>query len=621
MVNLLILILITCFQSMWGLDLNVDVSASVESSKAFAQFPITGLITITHPSKEAVDPSSFEMNGAPLKTELIKTVSLPEGLQISFYQFELPGQPAGNYTLPEIQVHVGKEEFKTMPTPYTILEPIKGSQKNSKIRLEASIEAPEPLYPGQSFRVIYKYYYVGNIVLSKEILPLLDLSGFQKVGDKQINDSQEGNWMVSEITQTYKAVKAGKSSVPPSVAEGYAYEGDVPLQPMLHVETKPMEIVVTDFPEKGKPGSFLGAAGEFTFETELKGGSEVEQESLVELLAKVSSKDKATLDTVRGIYLKQPELTSLFRLSDLPLVGETEGTTKIFKIQLYPLSSAIKQIPSIEFSYFDPQKQEYIRLYSHPIPLKVKGFSAVPEKTFKNEKIFLKIVSLHPTKPLGTNDKAYEYYIQGDKSDQLKERSEAFNQALSLYLDQPKSAQLFYNIGNTLAQLEEYPQALLYYYKALDLEPRDQNLRDNILTVSHQLNLPKPTFQWLSLKEIWRSYIFGLLGLCLFGLLYWWSACKITLRVALLFASISIFFASLVIYRQYFAPVYAVVVDASLISISPEKNSIAVSSKPLLPGQQVMVLDLLDEGKWLKISSNDGTVGFVSSENAMMVEE
>ena len=59
-----------------------------------------------------------------------------------------------------------------------------------------------------------------------------------------------------------------------------------------------------------------------------------------------------------------------------------------------------------------------------------------------------------------------------------------FNQALELYLEASQqegtSSELFYNIGNTYYKLDKKGKAILYYERALLLDPNNSNARDNL---------------------------------------------------------------------------------------------------------------------------------------------
>ena len=67
----------------------------------------------------------------------------------------------------------------------------------------------------------------------------------------------------------------------------------------------------------------------------------------------------------------QPGFSGLFKTSDLPAVGKVVNKTKTFQVEIYPLFTAIKTVPPIEFSFFDPVKEKYESILSPGIPIKI----------------------------------------------------------------------------------------------------------------------------------------------------------------------------------------------------------------------------------------------------------
>ena len=66
---------------------------------------------------------------------------------------------------------------------------------------------------------------------------------------------------------------------------------------------------------------------------------------------------------------------------DDPLAGEIGGRTKSFTQTLRARSDRVERIPPIPFTYFDPERGEYVTLHSAPVPLVVAPAAAM-SRTF-----------------------------------------------------------------------------------------------------------------------------------------------------------------------------------------------------------------------------------------------
>ncbi|MBA3958107.1 MAG: BatD family protein [Parachlamydiaceae bacterium] len=392
-----------CFSfSIVAAEQDIRVSATVDEGKAAENAPVIGTITVTHPIKDAIDPASFTIAGKPLSVEQIKTVPISSDLEVVIFQFQLPGQEKGLYVLPDIEVSIAGKKYHTVNTTYEVVTPQKASRSTptrsaqpiqnqarhsiaqksvqnvpGKLLLKAEIVSLPPTYPGQRVKMIYRFYFTGNIELTAESLPLLDAKGLEKVGDKVIRDYQENEWAVQEISQEYQAAAPGTFNFPASSAEGYTYNEDPVskkrsyIEPKLYSEVTAMSLTVTPFPAVGKPSDFQGAIGVFTFTTSLLTSPKTEVESKMQLALNIFSRE-AVLATIPAPNIRnQPGIQGLFRLGDLPPVGTIKDNTKQFVIDLYPLSTSVTEIPSIAFSFFDPLANRYDTVHSDPIPIQV----------------------------------------------------------------------------------------------------------------------------------------------------------------------------------------------------------------------------------------------------------
>lgn len=224
-------------------------------------------------------------------------------------------------------------------------------------------------------------------------------------------------------------------------------------------------------------------------------------------------------------------------------------------------------------------------------------------------------------------------YRLGEVAKTVAARKQAFNEALRIYQELEQeyhptfgNGRLYYNIGNTYFQLEEYPWAILNYLRAQTLMPRDEKATSNLAIAQRKLSLEKadsdsknvsrlPFFRsYLSLPE--RLQVFFLLSLLALGFtsaVIWFPKpwLKRGMWVSLFLAGI--FLVSLA-YTQYFSPLRAVLVQSSDLYRDGGRQYAKVGDTPLPAGVQVEVIDSLPNGKWLKIVSPKGDPGFVPRE-------
>lgn len=385
--------------------LAVQVSADIET-EAYENEILKGTISITHQKDESVDTNSFSLNKKNLPVELLKEVQISPGnpLTLSLYRFHLPAQPQGLYALPSISVRVGGKVYQSPMSSYTVItkkessatapsssslpsptqeisSPPATSPTTSQtpstpvLRMEARVSGKDSLYPGQRTTLTYLYYFSGNIALTKEVLPLLDAEGFVKIGEKEIKNSSQGSLSVQEISQQVEAVKPGIYTLGPSLIEGRAYTEETPGNPSyssgkLSAEAPPVKITVNPFPKENQPASFNGAVGHYSFAASLLSSPKVTEGDEMSLALKISG--TGNLKNVQAPNLCcQPGYSGFFRLSDLPPSEEIKGDTKTIVVKLQPLNSFIHALPSIEFSFFDPDTASYTTQYSEPIPIQV----------------------------------------------------------------------------------------------------------------------------------------------------------------------------------------------------------------------------------------------------------
>lgn len=219
-------------------------------------------------------------------------------------------------------------------------------------------------------------------------------------------------------------------------------------------------------------------------------------------------------------------------------------------------------------------------------------------------------------------------YAAGEKAPTITQRKEAFNQALTLYTkiegntSSNNNGKVYFDIANTYFQLEEYPMAILYYYRALALRPGDEKVRQNLTITLNKLGLAGPSkpsiFDQLfffhtqySLPE--RLQLFFIFGLALLGCAsaYIWQPQRWLKHAMLVLGTLCTLFLLSACYTRYFSSIEGVMIHTTSLYRDAGEQYSKVSEKPVLPGAKVKVLEVLQNGAWLKILTPTDEVGYI----------
>lgn len=255
------------------------------------------------------------------------------------------------------------------------LAPLSATEGAPHLSLEAKIEGPQRLYPGQQTDLVYRIAYNYHTDLTHSHFPLLSPLPLQRIGEVQIAEWEEGEMAIQEITQRVQARgEEGTISLGPSTIEGYAYrlteKGEKEVIPSLLSATAPsIEIEIIPFPSAHRPPSFNGALGYMTAELSLLSSPVIEVGTPFRLKLCIQG-----LSHPEQFHLPpfgyQPGFPGFFALQSPALRVKEEKDNVTFWIEARPLLSLVWEIPSIELSSFDVTTGEYVICHTNPIPLK-----------------------------------------------------------------------------------------------------------------------------------------------------------------------------------------------------------------------------------------------------------
>jgi len=392
-------VLLLCVMSFLGAAEDVTVTAGVNSKKLSPSTPIEVRVTVSGPSGMKVDPSNFLYEGQSIKVETLgqqtqRSTTILNGkkeeknTEIKNYRFELPGKEEGAYPLGTISVEINGATYNSAPTTYQIS---KGVVSESGLSFEVNYKAADPLYPGETAKVTYRFYYRSSgIELTKEQLAFFQMPGFRAVGEKQFKTSTTPKGYVQEVTQEFEAIKPGSYEVEESIVEGYGYQLDlfgqpVPLGPKMRATAPGRTIVITAFPKEGQPKGFTGAIGPFQIKAEQLGKSSLRVGDKVVLRIQIAGED------LKNIQLpplnQQKGFKNIFRMSDIPPVKVDKDAVAQFDVEMRPLVSGKVTIPSISFPYFDKETKSYKTVATDPISLEVLPGPTVEDQKNAQKKI------------------------------------------------------------------------------------------------------------------------------------------------------------------------------------------------------------------------------------------
>lgn len=358
------------------------VTAEIEPNIHTEEKQLEGKISIVREAAQKVDERTFQLGNHPLTVQFLYDSMLSadehtlypdfgKDAVVSLYRFLIPSQPKGLYILPEVSVEISGVRYRSIPSSYEVTT----EQAGASLHLEGGLEGSQPLYPGQRAQFFYRITYNQATELNREQLPLLDATGFEKIGGKQVKDFESGGFMIEEIHQEVRAISPGSYHFDGSLIEGRAFR-DGPNgqriygETLLSSEMPPVTVDVKPFPKKNQPLSFTGAMGTLNLDVQLLSSPQVAVGDTLQLSIKLTgSNDPESLKLPQ--LACQPGFAGFFDIEDFPPAEKMDGTTKEFIVLLRPLSPHITHIPAVQFAVFEPAMQYYQILKGPEIPITV----------------------------------------------------------------------------------------------------------------------------------------------------------------------------------------------------------------------------------------------------------
>lgn len=328
--------------------------------------------------------------------------------QSTTISFVISAKKEGKITIgPASVIANGNQKLETAPI---VIEVTKGNTQAAQGNNPA--ESPDQFASEISNEDLFvrtflsktKCYIGEQITVTQKVYSRVDLRGFQNIkfppyngfwsqqeeGNKQINLQQEVlngiTYYVAEYNKVYLfPQRSGSISIEPvelecivrratqrqprNIFEQFFGAGgyeDVAIK----VKSKAVKVEVKELPAEGKPEGFTGAVGNFSYKTELS-KEQVKANDAVNIKLTVTGKGNIAL-----LEAPKAELPESFETYD-PKINETVKTNggvsgnKTFDYLVIPREKGEFIINGINFSFFDPEKKQYVKLPSTDMKLTV----------------------------------------------------------------------------------------------------------------------------------------------------------------------------------------------------------------------------------------------------------
>lgn len=250
-----------------------------------------------------------------------------------------------------------------------------------------------------------KAYLGEQITVTHKVYTRYQLRGFQDIkfpdyrgfwaqdipGNQQIqvvNENVDGvNYQVGELKRTYLfGQRSGKLEIEPMTIEcvvrkqsnrrprdvfeqffGGGYEDAT-----YTVKSKPVIIDVLPLPEANKPPDFSGAVGSYSFNAQLS-KDKVKANEAINLI--ITLNGKGNIKLVEPLKIPFPEDFETYEpkiKENITSSGNGVGGSKTFDYLIIPRHGGEYKIDQINFSYFDPEKKQYVTLPSSEFTIHVE---------------------------------------------------------------------------------------------------------------------------------------------------------------------------------------------------------------------------------------------------------
>ena len=327
------------------------------------------------------------------------------------FQYLLTPMRDGIVTIPAIEITAGGKTLLTQPIPIRVTKPL----VTDEFQLRMFFSETEA-FVGQPLVLTVKWYVNRNIAEFKFDLPFLEDQRFAFAdlhtdsnyqGQDAIPVTLPGGTVIARkgqegqyLTVTLRRIliprepgefNLGRGAVYSKVVTGYQekrsgqpfndfFNRDLfngmfgrrqAVYKQLVTESNELALKVMPLPEENRPAAFSGLVGSYSIAAEAS-PTEVNVGDPITLNIMVTGSE--FMDNVILPQLdNQPEIRDAFKIPEEIGPGEIDGGVKVFTQTIRAKHANVKEIPSIQLNFFNPETRQYESTGTQAIPLQVNA--------------------------------------------------------------------------------------------------------------------------------------------------------------------------------------------------------------------------------------------------------
>ncbi|MBI1883646.1 MAG: protein BatD [Chlamydiae bacterium] len=335
------------------------------------------------------------------------------------YTFILQPKTLGTFTIPAIQVTQEGQIHQTDPIQVEVVEasllPTRKAQRSSSLLpegentseentengkavfVEADVDKKEACV-GEQVTYAFKLYRRVNLMGQPAYAPP-DFTGFWKEDlppEKNYYERVENQkYLVSELDVALFPTTSGDLSIGPAKLtcqiparsrhrDSFSVFNEDPFEffnsdpfemfsgRKVSLATNPIAIKVLPLPQENVPPHFSGAVGSFEIHAQV---DKKEVKAQQPITFSITLEGKGNIETLAQPKFKWGQDFKIYdsgESTDSQKEGGVIHGKKVFKKVIIPIKDGNLKIPSVSFSFFDPEKKTYQTVKTSPILLKIK---------------------------------------------------------------------------------------------------------------------------------------------------------------------------------------------------------------------------------------------------------